>query len=68
MEIFRYWKYLSDRSYMAPMAFTDHNPILTTTIPAFFLGSAVIALFIGTLSFCHWIAKGQDEDRKKLFA
>ena len=66
--IFRYWKYLSDRTYMAPMAFSDHDPILTTTIPAFFLGSAIICLFIGTLSFCHWIASVQDNQRKKLLA
>merc|ERR1712110_1142181 len=64
----RYWKYLSDRSYMAPMAFSDDNQLLTTTIPAFFLGSAVICLFIGTLSCCNWIANAQDNKRKQIFA
>ena len=53
---------------MAPMAFSDHDPILTTTIPTFFLGSAIICLFIGTLSCCHWVASVQDNQRKKLLA
>ena len=61
--ILRYWKYLSDRSYIAPMAFDTSNPLFTTTVPAFFCGSAVIILFMGTLSFCHWLAYVKDHDK-----
>ena len=61
--LLRYWKYLSDRSYIAPMAFDTSNPLFTTTVPAFFCGSAVIILFMGTLSFCHWLAYVKDHDK-----
>ena len=59
----RYWKYLSDRSYMAPMAFDTSNPLYTVTVPAFFIGSTTIIILIGTFSVCHFLAYGKDEDK-----
>jgi len=55
----RYWHFLSDRSYMAPLAFKNSNQIITTTIPAFFIGSLAIIIFIGAFSFCHWMSYGR---------
>ena len=50
---------------MAPMAFENSNPIWKTTVPAFFIGSGSIILFMGTLSFCHWMSYGRHEEKKK---
>jgi len=59
----RYWKYLSDRSYMAPMAFDTRNPIYTVTIPAFLIGSTTIMILIGSLSLYHYFAYSKVDKR-----
>ena len=52
----RYWKYLSDRSYFAPMAFSTSDPLITITLPAFFAVMSVILLVVGILSVGHYLA------------
>ena len=64
----RYWEYLSDRSYMAPMAFKKSDPIMTTTIPTFLIGSGTIIMFTGIFSFCHWVSYGRHEEKKNIVA
>lgn len=61
----KFWKYLSDRSYFAPMAFKKGNPIVTTTIPAFFIGSLGIILILTSMTFCNKLSFRDPESKLK---
>ena len=62
----RYWKYLSDRSYFAPMAFSTSNPLVSITLPAFCAVVSVIVLVVGTLSFAHYLAYIKGGEKLKI--
>ena len=62
----RYWSYLSDRTYFAPMAFSSKDPLITITLPTFCVGMSVIVVVVGTLSLYHYLAYVRGGDKLKL--
>merc|ERR1711953_149566 len=62
----RYWSYLSDRTYFAPMAFSSKDPLITITLPTFCVGMSVIVVVVGTLSLYHYLAYVRGRDKLKL--
>ena len=63
---FRYWKYLSDRSYFAPMAFSTSDPLIAITLPAFCVVMSVILLVVSTLSIAHYLAYVRGGEKMKI--